>query len=465
MSFDFKSATPANFASGGFLFGADSQVAADPSIYSDTGLLSFFSSGITTMPNLTTVGTIGTGTWQGTAVDISYGGTGQTSKAAAFDALSPMSASGDIIYGGASGTGTRLAKGTDGQVLTLAAGVPSWAAASGGTWSALSGSVANGGFTLTVPTLSANATLAVLGLAQTFIAAQTIKIDAIGTSSTNGFLLRNTTAAAAGAQQYSPRSVWEGQGWKTTATAASQAVAFMAEVRPVQGAANPTGTWALAASINGGAYSDVLTVTSAGGLTAIGDVTTGGKVFANSVQTLGLGTVTFRNSGGTALGQFDASGSVLFGLGGANTLASDGANIAALRNAGTAGSPVPQALNVYNFCATVATDAEWGYAKWVSNVFRIGTAAAVGTGSVRNIRFDIGGANKLDYGDTTAATWTFASKIAVPGLANPVLTTTSAITSGAGSSAGTLTNAPVVGDPTKWIPINDNGTTRYIPAW
>lgn len=44
-------------------------------------------------------------------------------------------------------------------------------------------------------------------------------------------------------------------------------------------------------------------------------------------------------------------------------------------------------------------------------------------------------------------------------------TTTSALTNGAGASAGTITNAPSVGNPTKWIPINDNGTTRYIPAW
>lgn len=38
-------------------------------------------------------------------------------------------------------------------------------------------------------------------------------------------------------------------------------------------------------------------------------------------------------------------------------------------------------------------------------------------------------------------------------------------TNGAASSAGTLTNAPAVGNPTKWIPVDDNGTTRYIPAW
>jgi hypothetical protein len=61
--------------------------------------------------------------------------------------------------------------------------------------------------------------------------------------------------------------------------------------------------------------------------------------------------------------------------------------------------------------------------------------------------------------------WTFADKIAVPGGTTPVLTSTSAITSGAAAAAGTLLNAPAAGDPTKWIPINDNGTTRYIPAW
>ena len=36
---------------------------------------------------------------------------------------------------------------------------------------------------------------------------------------------------------------------------------------------------------------------------------------------------------------------------------------------------------------------------------------------------------------------------------------------GAGAQAGTMTNAPTAGNPTKWIPIDDNGTTRYIPAW
>ncbi|MCX6250517.1 MAG: hypothetical protein NTX61_07180 [Bacteroidetes bacterium] len=73
--------------------------------------------------NQNTEGTAGnvTGT-----VAIANGGTGQTSKSAAFDALSPMSAPGDMIYGGTSGTGTRLVAGSEGQLLTFTSGVPFW---------------------------------------------------------------------------------------------------------------------------------------------------------------------------------------------------------------------------------------------------------------------------------------------------------------------------------------------------
>jgi len=45
------------------------------------------------------------------------------------------------------------------------------------------------------------------------------------------------------------------------------------------------------------------------------------------------------------------------------------------------------------------------------------------------------------------------------------LTTSTALTDGAAAGVGTIANAPAAGNPTKWIGINDNGTTRYIPAW
>ncbi len=39
------------------------------------------------------------------------------------------------------------------------------------------------------------------------------------------------------------------------------------------------------------------------------------------------------------------------------------------------------------------------------------------------------------------------------------------ITGGATGNVPTLTAGPVTGNPTKWLPYDDNGTTRYIPAW
>lgn len=56
----------------------------------------------------------GTGEFEVTlnTVPIAKGGTGQTTKSAAFNALSPFTTLGDILYGGASGAGTRLAGNT-----------------------------------------------------------------------------------------------------------------------------------------------------------------------------------------------------------------------------------------------------------------------------------------------------------------------------------------------------------------
>jgi hypothetical protein len=61
------------------------------------------------------------------AIAIANGGTGQTTATAAFNALNPMTTTGDIIYEASATTAARLAIGTTGQVLTVASGIPSWA--------------------------------------------------------------------------------------------------------------------------------------------------------------------------------------------------------------------------------------------------------------------------------------------------------------------------------------------------
>lgn len=49
--------------------------------------------------------------------------------------------------------------------------------------------------------------------------------------------------------------------------------------------------------------------------------------------------------------------------------------------------------------------------------------------------------------------------------ASALVRTQATLNNGAAAATGTLTNAPSAGNPTKWIPIIDNGTTRYIPTW
>ena len=46
-----------------------------------------------------------------------------------------------------------------------------------------------------------------------------------------------------------------------------------------------------------------------------------------------------------------------------------------------------------------------------------------------------------------------------------LITTSVTMTNGAGVATATMTNAPVAGNPTKWIAISDNGVTRFIPCW
>ena len=83
-------------------------------------------SALTSASALATVGTITTGVWNGTAIAIANGGTGQTSAAAAFVALSPLTTAGDIIYENATPAPARLAIGSTGQVLTVVSGLPAW---------------------------------------------------------------------------------------------------------------------------------------------------------------------------------------------------------------------------------------------------------------------------------------------------------------------------------------------------
>jgi hypothetical protein len=81
------------------------------------------------------------GTWQGGTIDPTYGGTGLFSYT-----------TGDILYASATNTLSKLAATTDGYVLTLASGVPTWAAATGG---------GGGGLSTTTTSITTNSATAI----------------------------------------------------------------------------------------------------------------------------------------------------------------------------------------------------------------------------------------------------------------------------------------------------------------
>jgi len=64
---------------------------------------------------------------------IASGGTGQTTASSAFNALSPITSTGDLIIGNGTNSATRLAIGTNGYVLTSNGTTASWVAASSGS--------------------------------------------------------------------------------------------------------------------------------------------------------------------------------------------------------------------------------------------------------------------------------------------------------------------------------------------
>jgi trimeric autotransporter adhesin len=87
-----------------------------------------FSTGTFTWPtfNQNTTGTAANVTG---VVAIANGGTGQTTASAAFNALSPITTTGDLILGNGTNSATRLAIGTNGYILTSNGTTASWAAA------------------------------------------------------------------------------------------------------------------------------------------------------------------------------------------------------------------------------------------------------------------------------------------------------------------------------------------------
>lgn len=131
--------------------------------------------------SLTTLGTITTGLWNGNTIGPTFGGTGQNTYA-----------TGDIVYASAANILSKLPFTSNGQVLTLAAGIPSWATptTSVGTISGDSGSITGSSVTIFADQATKNS-----GYSVSFTNSGTVSTLNLTDSNSNTFLGNNCGGA------------------------------------------------------------------------------------------------------------------------------------------------------------------------------------------------------------------------------------------------------------------------------
>ena len=267
----------------------------------------------------------------------------------------------------------------------------------------------------------------------------TVDVENLGATlpvAAQGILLQNLTAATVSTTQNSPAISFSSNGWGTTA-GTSQNVTFRINSTPVQGTV-PSANLVIGSSTAGSAYAARLTISSAGNLTFTSGILTGAFTAsgANAVITVTRTAIAGTSTDGVVVSNTTAA------LVGAQVQWSP-----RIRLSGTAwntgGTP---ASNVDDFIIENQTLG----GNPTSCTLVISSQLNAG-GYVAQLKLSSAGVLTVTGGITIGST--------------TLLTSSVALTNNAGASAGTLTNAPAIGNPTKWIPINDNGTTRNIPAW
>lgn len=124
--------------------------------------------------SITTLGTISTGTWNATTVSATYGGTGLSSYTI-----------GDIVYADSTSTLAKLGIGSNGDILTISAGVPSWTATISLT-SNVSG---------TLPVTNGGTGLSTVATGDVLYASASNTLSALtGPGNTVGYLLQNNSS-------------------------------------------------------------------------------------------------------------------------------------------------------------------------------------------------------------------------------------------------------------------------------
>jgi len=238
--------------------------------------------------------------------------------------------------------------------------------------------------------------------------------DGIGTTNTTGIELSNETAASAGAQQISPDLIFTAQGWKTTATAASQTVNFRQYVLPVQGTTAPTALWTMQSQINGGGYSTIFSVGNTGILRGAGGVlTVADQVYSNT----GLKT-----DGYVVVGNSTTTSPIYFGSGTDTTVFRASAAGTWQWGGGTGDAASPQAVT-FKAQSVVAGTTDTAGANWT-----FAGSRSTGTGAGGSIIFQVAPPNATGTTQNSLATaFTLASTSTTLTVPTPVQLTTGAV--------------------------------------
>ena len=156
-----------------------------------------FSTGTFTWPtfNQNTTGTAAnvTGT-----VAVINGGTGQTTASAAFNALSPITTTGDLILGNGANSATRLGIGANGYVLTSNGTTASWAAGGGGSTITISNDTATTSnlYPAFFASTSGTASTVYTSNAKLLYKPSTGELQASEVTASNGLILNATTVSS-----------------------------------------------------------------------------------------------------------------------------------------------------------------------------------------------------------------------------------------------------------------------------
>jgi hypothetical protein len=134
--------------------------------------------------------------YSGTALPIANGGTGQTTASAAFNALSPITTTGDLIIGDGTNSATRLAIGANTYVLTSNGTTAVWAVASGsGATITNDTATATNVYPLFAAATSGSLTTAYTSNANYLYKPSTGELTALAHVSSNGIQINSKTVA------------------------------------------------------------------------------------------------------------------------------------------------------------------------------------------------------------------------------------------------------------------------------